>query len=51
MMRYQTIQNLVDDRYRIGKTSQVVRELQADESRYASTDDGKTALVHAAADL
>jgi hypothetical protein len=38
MLRHQVIQDVVDERYRIGKTSQVVRELQADSARYADAD-------------
>lgn len=38
MMRYEAIRNVVDERYRVGKTSLVVRELQADDARYSDAD-------------
>lgn len=38
MLRFEAIQHVVDDRYRIGKTSRVVRELMADDDRYAEAD-------------
>lgn len=38
MLRHETIQNLVDDRYRIGKTSRVVREMEGDNAKYAEAD-------------
>lgn len=38
MLRHESIQYVVDDRYHIGKTSQVVREQMADDARYADAD-------------
>lgn len=38
LARYQMVQGLVDDRYRVGKTSRVVREMYADDERYAAAD-------------
>lgn len=38
LVRYQAVQQLVDDRYRVGKTSRVVREMYADDDRYAAAD-------------
>lgn len=38
MLRHEAIQTLVDDRYRIGKTSRVVKEIIEDDARYADAD-------------
>lgn len=38
MARYEIVRNLVDDRYQVGKASQVVREAENDESQYARAD-------------
>ena len=38
MVRYQAIQELVDDRYHIGKTSRVVAEIYNDDEKYAHAD-------------
>ena len=38
LMRHTLIQDLVDDRYRIGKTSKVVKEIYSDDAKYADTD-------------
>lgn len=38
MLRLQDIQGYVDDRYRSGKTSQVVKEMLEDDARYADAD-------------
>lgn len=37
-MRYEEIQAVVDQRYAVGKTSRVVKEIYEDESRYAGAD-------------
>jgi hypothetical protein len=38
MVRFQAIQSLVDERYHIGKTSKVVKEIYADDAKYADAD-------------
>lgn len=38
MMRHEVIQNLVDDRYKIGKTQKVVKEMINDDAKYADAD-------------
>lgn len=38
MVRHEAIQTLIDDRYRIGKTQKVVKEIIEDDSRYAGAD-------------
>lgn len=37
MWRYSALKDLIDARYAKGKTSQVYREIEADEARYAGT--------------
>ena len=36
--RFETIQEFVDDHYRIGKTSRVVKEILEDDAKYADAD-------------
>lgn len=38
MLRYQAVQEVVDTRYHIGKTSKVAREIMEDDARYADAD-------------
>ena len=38
MMRLQALQSLVDDKYRVGKTSRVVKEIMEDDAKYADAD-------------
>jgi hypothetical protein len=38
VLRFEAVQTVVDERYHIGKTSQVVREAESDDSRYARAD-------------
>jgi hypothetical protein len=38
MLRHEVIQNLVDDRYKIGKTQKVVKEMVEDDAKYADAD-------------
>lgn len=38
MMRYEQIRDLVDNRYSVGKTSQVVKEAMEDDRRYSDVD-------------
>jgi len=38
VLRFEAVQTVVDERYHIGKTSQVVRESEGDDARYAGAD-------------
>lgn len=38
MVRYQAIQTLIDERYRLGKTQKVVKEMLNDDAKYAEAD-------------
>lgn len=38
MVRFQALQGLVDDKFRVGKTSKVVKEMLEDDARYADAD-------------